>query len=388
MKGYKYRIYPTKEQQEIIEKTFNCCRYVWNGFLALKEFRFKEFGEKLNYNKMSALLTQIKKSDIFLNEVDSTALQQTLKQLEEAYKKWFEFVKKNGVKYSPKVIEHLKRKNKQPTIIDSEVHPKFKNKNNPKNSYKTTNCKIKADKVLIPKIGLVDIIWSRKFNRKILSATISKTPTNKYFISFCVDEITSKLQPITKEIGIDLGLKTFAVCSDGQEFKAPKPMWKNIARLKILQRKLSKKKNKKSNRYKKLKLQIALLHERIANIRKDFLHKLSTKLIQENQLICLESLDVKEMSEDKHIAKAITDSAFGTFAIMLKAKGKMYGRNVVQIDKYYASSQICSACGYQNVLVKDTNIRKWVCPQCGEEHDRDYNASVNILIEGKKYTRG
>lgn len=384
MKGYKYRIYPTKEQQEIIDKTFNCCRYVWNGFLALKEFRFKEFGEKLNYNKMSALLTQIKKSDTFLNEVDSTALQQTLKQLESTYKNWFEFVKKNGVRYSPKVVERLKRKNKKPTIIDSEAHPKFKSKNNPKTSYKTTTCKIKGNQVLIPKVGLVDIIWSRKFNGKILSATISKTATEKYFISFCIDETTSKLQPVTKEIGIDLGLKTFAVCSDGQEFKAPKPMWKNIARLKKLQRKLSKKKDRKSNRYKKLKLQIALLHERIANIRKDFLHKLSTKLIQENQLICLESLDVKKMSKDKRISKAIMDSAFGTFVIMLKAKGEMYGRNVVQIDQYYASSQICSACGYQNVLVKDTSIRKWVCPQCGEEHDRDLNASINILVEGRK----
>lgn len=388
MKGYKYRIFPTDEQKIQIDKTINCCRYVWNGFLTLKEFRYKSFKENIGYNKMSSILTQVKKADVFLKEVDSTALQQTLKQLDEAYKNWFEFIKQNGIKYSPKVIERLKKKNKQPTIFDSEKHPKFKNKKNPKNSYKSTNCKIKDNKVLIPKVGLVDVAWSREIKGKILSATISKTPTEKYFISFCTDEVTEHLPVSNKEIGIDLGLKTFAVCSDGQEFKAPKPMWKYIARLKRLQRKLSKKKNKTSNKYKKLKLQIALLHEKIANIRKDFLHKLSTKLIQENQLICLETLDIKEMSKDKNISKAIVDSSFGTFVLMLKSKAKMYGRKVVQINKYYASSQICSACGYKNILIKDTKIRKWKCPQCGEEHDRDLNAAINILAVGRQSTRG
>lgn len=360
MKGYKYRIFPTNEQKIQIDKTIGCCRYIWNGFLALKKFRYKTFKENLGYNKMSSILTQVKHADDFLKKVDSTALQQTLKQLDNTYQMFF----KKKCKY-----------------------PKFKSKNNPKNSYKTTTCKIKDNKVLIPKVGLVDVAWSREIKGKILSATISKTPTEKYFISFCTDEITEHLPVSNKEIGIDLGLKTFAVCSDEQEFKAPKPIWKYIAKLKKLQRKLSKKKNKTSNRYKKLKLQIALLHKRIANIRKDFLHKLSTKLIQENQLICLEDLNVKGMTKNHKLARVILDCGFGMFIEMLKTKANMYGRQVVQIDRWYPSSKTCHKCGSikKDLTLKD---RIYICPECGEIIDRDLNAAINILTVGRQSIRG
>lgn len=360
MKGYKYRIFPTDEQKMLIDKTIGCCRYVWNGFLALKEFRYKEFEETMSYNDMSKLLTEIKKTDDFLREVDSTALQQTLKQLDNTFKMFFKKVCK---------------------------YPRFKNKKNPKNSYKSMNVKIKDSQIVIPKVGKVDYANSRNIKGRILSATISRTPTNKYFVSFTVDEDVEYLQKTDKEVGIDLGLKTFAVCSDGKEYVSPKPMWKYIARLKKLQRRLSKKKNKKSNRYKKLKLRIALLHERIANIRKDFLHKLSTKLIQENQLICLEDLNVKGMTKNHKLAKAILDCGFGIFVEMLKNKASMYGRQIVQIDRWYPSSKTCSCCGHIKLDLKLSD-RTYVCEKCGTIIDRDFNASVNILTVGRQLIRG
>lgn len=210
MKGYKYRIFPTEEQSQLIDLTISHCRYVWNGFLALKEFRYNEFWEKLNYSDMSKFLTEIKKTDNFLNDVDAVALQQTLRQLDDTYKRFF----KGLCKY-----------------------PKFKSKKNPKNSYKTMKIKVEDDRIKIPKIGWLQFANSRDISGRIMSATISKTPTNKYYISLTVDEAIEKLKPIDKEIGIDLGLKTFVVCSDGIEIKAHKPLWKYSARLKKLQRK-------------------------------------------------------------------------------------------------------------------------------------------------------
>lgn len=360
MKGYKYRIFPTDEQKILIDKTISCCRYVWNGFLALKEFRYKEFEETMSYNDMSKLLTKIKKADDFIREVDSTALQQTLKQLDNAYKMFFKKICR---------------------------YPRFKSKKNSKDSYKSTGIKINDNQIIIPKVGKVDYANSRSINGRILSATISRTPTNKYFVSFTVDEDVEHFPKIDKEVGIDLGLKTFAVCSNAQEYKSPKPMWKYISRLKKLQRKLSKKKSKESNRYKKLKLRIALLHERIANIRKDFLHKLSTKLIQENQLICLEDLNVKGMTKNHKLAKAILDCGFGIFVQMLKTKALMYGREVVQVDRWYPSSKTCHKCG---AIKKDLTLkdRVYVCTECGEIIDRDLNASINILTIGRQLIRG
>lgn len=359
MKGYKYRIYPNLEQVAIINMNISCCRYIWNGFLALKEFRYKEFREKINYAKMCSILTQIKKTDIFLTEADSTALQQTLKQLDNTFKIFF----KGHCKF-----------------------PRFKSRKNPKDSYKTTNAKIKEEKIYIPKVGLVEYSNSRDIKGRILSAVISKSATNKYYVSFTVDENSEHLPKIEKEVGVDLGLKTFAYTSDNEQYFSPKPMWKYSARLKKLQRKLSKKPNKKSKNYEKLRLQIAKLHERIANIRNDFLHKLSTKLIRENQSIFLEDLNVKGMTKNRKLAKAILDCGFGCFVQMLKTKALMYGRTVLQIDRWFPSSKTCSCCGNYKVDLKLSD-RVYKC-DCGLEIDRDYNASINILREGIKSIRG
>lgn len=362
MRGYKYRIFPTGEQSQLIDLTISHCRYVWNGFLALKEFRYNEFWEKLNYSDMSKLLTEIKKTDNFLNDVDTVALQQTLRQLDDTYKRFF----KGLCKY-----------------------PKFKSKKNPKNSYKTMKIKVEDGRIKIPKIGWLEFANSRNISGRIVSATISKTPASKYYISLTVDEAIEKLEPIDKEIeiGIDLGLKNFAVCSDGFEIKAPKPLWKYSARLKKLQRKLSKKPKKYTKNYEKLRLKIALLHEKIANIRKDFHHKLSTKLIRENQLICLETLNIKGMTKNHKLAKAILDCGFYSFVEMLKYKTNMYGRQIQFIDMFYPSSKTCSCCGNvkEQLLLSE---RVYVCEKCGAVIDRDYNASINILVEGKRLIRG
>lgn len=360
MRGYKYRIFPTEEQSQLIDLTISHCRYAWNGFLALKEFRYKEFGEKLNYADMSKLLTEIKKTDDFLYDVDAVALQQTLRQLDDAYKRFF----KGLCKY-----------------------PKFKSKKNPKNSYKTMKVEMEYNRIKIPKVGWLQFANSRDISGRVVSATISKTPTNKYYISLTVDETVEKLKPVGKEVGIDLGLKTFAVCSDGFEIKAPKPLWKYSTRLKKLQRKLSKKPKRYTKNYEKLRLKIALLHEKIANIRKDFHHKLSTKLIRENQLICLETLNIKGMTKNHKLARAILDCGFYSFVEMLKYKANMYGRQIQFIDMFYPSSKTCSCCGSvkDNLLLSE---RTYICEKCGTIIDRDYNASINILVEGKRLIRG
>lgn len=356
MKGYKFEIFPNDEQKHQIDITISCNRYVWNGFLALKEFRYNEFGESMNYNTMSKLLTEIKKADDFLQEVDSTSLQQTLRQLENTFKMFFRKVCK---------------------------YPRFKSKKNPKNSYKSIGVKIKDNQIVIPRVGKVYYAKSRDVNGRILSATISKTPTNKYFVSFTVDEDVKHLPKTDKEVGIDLGLKSFAVCSDGFEVKAPKPLWKYSARLKKQQRRLSKMPNKHTKNYEKQRLKVAKLHERISNIRKDFLHKLSTKLIQENQLICLEDLNVEGMTKNHKLAKAILDCGFGVFIQMLKTKALMYGREVVQVGRWYASSKICNCCGHIKSDLKLSD-RIYHCEECGTIIDRDLNASINILLEGKR----
>ena len=375
------RIYPTEEQKQLIDTTFDCCRYVWNGFLALKTQRYQDFKENINFNKMSSILTQIKKADDFLTKVDSMALQQELKYLSHAFDKWFKHVKKNGVTFSSEVRKKANRQNRTLNIYDSEAYPKFKKKADSRNSYRTMSAYIKEDKVFIPKVGLVESIITREPTGIIKGSTISKTPTGKYFISFTVEETVEKLPMTEKEIGIDLGLKTFAVGSDGSEFHLDKKIWKYLKRIDKLQRKLYKKPNRKTKSYKKLKLKIAKLHERVVNFRTDFLHKLSTKLISENQVIYLETLDIKNMTKDKYRSRAILNSAWSTFVTMIKNKATIYGREVVQIDKYFPSSKKCSSCGNEQSM--PVHIRTYKCPCCGMILDRDLNAAINIHVQGK-----
>jgi putative transposase len=360
LKAYKYRIYPNKEQREFFSKTFGCVRFIYNKMLYDKIEHYKENKEMLRNTP-----AQYKSEYPWLKEVDSLGLSNAQLNLESSFRSFYRGQRK-GIKGNS----------------DKHEFPKYKSKKSNYHSYTTNNqngtIAITENKLKLPKISGIRIKKHREFEGRIKSATISITPGNKYYASLLVEtEIKPFIKKDTK-IGIDIGIKEFASTSDGCVYENPKWLNKNIQRLRFLQKSLSRKKKGSKNR-RKARIKVAKLHEKIKNMRSDFLHKLSCNLLCENQVIVLEDLKVKNMQKNHKLARAISDVSWFEFRRMVEYKAKWYGRDIIIAPSNYASSQLCSECGYRNKKVKDLSVRNWDCPLCNLNHDRDINAARNLL---------
>ena len=367
-RAYKFRLYPNKEQEILINKTIGSSRFVFNYFLNLWNEEYKKTGKGLTYKKCMAMVPALKKSNEYswLKEVDSIALQSSVKNLEDSFNRFF------------------KKQNKA---------PRFKSKKNPTQSYTTknvnNNIRIQDNRIKLPKLKMVKFANSRDVNGSILRATISRKASGKYFVSLLVEEHIQELDKSNNSVGIDLGVKDFAILDDGTVYNNNRYTAKMAKQLAREQRKLSRryeqakkdgKKLEDAKNYQKQKIKVARLREKVANQREDFLNKVSTIIVKNHDVICIEDLNTKGMLRNHKLAKSISDVSWSAFVDKLQYKADWYGKQVVKIDRWYPSSQICSTCGVNNGK-KTLDIRNWTC-ECGAEHDRDINASKNIKNEG------
>ena len=351
--AYKYRIYPNKEQREYFSKVFGCVRFFYNKSLSDMNEIFKNKQEFKNITPAS-----YKEDYPFLKEVDSLALCNAQMNRNAAFKAFFR--KQNDF---PK---YKSKRNDQSYTTNNQGSVKFSNNNR---------------YISIPKCSRIRIKKHRDFEGVIKSVTVSKTTDGKYYASLLVETEITHFKETDKMIGLDLGLKDFVIDSNAHKYKNHKYLTKSLSKLIVEQRKLSHM-VKGSNNRNKQRIKIAKLYRRINNQRNDNLHKLSRHIIDENQVICIEDLKVKNMQSNHKLARSISDASWSRFVSMLIYKASWYGRTIIKIPNNYPSSQLCSICGYKNSITKDLKIRKWTCPKCGSSHDRDINASKNILSKG------
>ena len=361
LKGYKYRIYPNKQQEEQIQKTFGCCRFVYNQTLAYRKEKYEKDKEPMNKIACNNYVNQVLKNEYeWLTEVDKFALTNSVYNMDSAYQKFFK--------------EHT-------------GYPKFKSKHNHYKSYTTnfTNNNIEVsfdnNKIKLPKLKWVKAKVHREFIGKIKSATISQVSSGKYFISVLVETEHIPMESTGYAIGFDLGIKDLLITSDGEKKENPKYIKRYENKLAKEQRKLSHKK-KGSKNWDKQRIKVARIHEKIHNTRIDNLHKISHEIISENQVIVSENLAVSNMVKNHNLAKSIYDCGWSELTRQISYKAEWNNRKYIKIGRFTKSSQPCHICGYINPDTKDLSVRKWICPQCGTVHDRDINASINILNEG------
>ena len=357
LNALKVRLYPNKEQEVALAKNFGCCRLVWNYYLEKTNNQYKETGKGLSYCEMAAYLTQLKKLPdyLFLQEATAATLQQSLKNLESAFKNFFQ----KRAKF-----------------------PKFKSKHKKQSIRYPESCSIKGNGVKLPKLGIVKARIPKTISSKIKSVTVSKTSTDKYFaaILFETDDLT--LNKTGKISGIDLGLTSLVTVFDGETYRKVdpiKPTRKYAQRLRRRQQTLSRKTKGSNNRKKQVK-RVAKVHEKIANTRQDFLHKISRELVDENQVIVVENLCIKGLARTK-LAKSVLDAGFGMLLNFLGYKLEREGGKLIEVDRFFPSTKLCNCCKFKNNSL-NLSIREWVCPNCQTHHDRDENAAKNIREEG------
>ena len=368
LRAYKYRIYPTDEQKVLFAKTFGCCRFVYNWALNLKIEAYKLEKKSVAYKEVqNRMVNELKKENQWLTEVNSQALLNSIRNLDTAYKNFFRDTHAVGF-------------------------PRFKSRKNRQSFQCPQHCSVDFGKgtVSIPKAKDIPAVLHRRFKGTVKTVTVSMTPSGKYFASVLVDTAIQELpvSPIQGDtaLGIDLGIKSLAVCSgsDGRTFDNPKNLQHSLDRLALLQKRLSRKQKGSANRN-KARIRVARLQEHIANCRKDNLHKITHVLTHDSQVrtLCMENLNVKGMQSNHHLAQAVGDASFGMFLTMLEYKCRWSGVNLVKIDRFAPSSKTCGQCGYVYKGLK-LSERSWTCPECGTHHDRDFNAACNIKEFGLK----
>ena len=365
-RAYKFRIYPNDEQKILLAKTFGCVRMVYNHWLDRKIRQYEENKTNVTYTACAKEMAEMNKTEeyAFLREVDSISLQQSLRHLDTAFQNFF----------------------KQPKT----GFPRFKSKKRNKNSYSTvcinSNITISNGYLKLPKIGQVRLKQHRDVPKeyRLRSVTVSQTSSGKYYASILFeyeDQVQEK--EIETFLGLDFSMHGLYRDSNGNEPAYPRYYRKAEKKLAREQRRLSKM-QKGSNNRRKQRMKVAKLHEKVCNQRKDFLHKQSRQIANAYDCVCVEDLDMKAMSQSLKFGKSVSDNGWGMFTTFLKYKLKEQGKKLVKVDRFFASSQICSACGYKNMKTKDLALRQWDCPQCGTHHDRDINAAINIRNEGMR----